>query len=212
MQVESTGRKFVYGRERDSPFVDIPSSEKSLSCPLRIFCHFFFLPNIPVKCVTLCLDLFRCRAYIHTCSRKTASFTLAFPTAIAQPWATRWPRPARMSQLQFHCPASPMPAAPAPLPLGQPQPGYSIPCASSTLPSESASQPIRSSALPAGSATPYSTTTGIYFFPQLISLICLLFFLFNGEPHSHIFIQASKGLTVGCFSGPQFIRLVCQLH
>uniref|UniRef100_A0A665U6B9 Double-stranded RNA-binding protein Staufen homolog 1 n=1 Tax=Echeneis naucrates TaxID=173247 RepID=A0A665U6B9_ECHNA len=43
--------------------------------------------------------------------------------------------------------------------LGQPQPGYSIPCASGTLPSESASQPIRSSALPAGSATPYSTTT-----------------------------------------------------
>lgn len=65
-----------------------------------------------------------------------------------------------MSQLQFHCPASPLPAAPAPLQLGQPQPGYSIPCASSTLPSESASQPIRSSALPAGSATPYIPTTG----------------------------------------------------
>uniref|UniRef100_A0A665U741 Double-stranded RNA-binding protein Staufen homolog 1 n=1 Tax=Echeneis naucrates TaxID=173247 RepID=A0A665U741_ECHNA len=64
-----------------------------------------------------------------------------------------------MSQLQFQCPASPIPAAPAPLQLGQPQPGYSIPCASGTLPSESASQPIRSSALPAGSATPYSTTT-----------------------------------------------------
>ncbi|XP_049895248.1 double-stranded RNA-binding protein Staufen homolog 1 isoform X1 [Epinephelus moara] len=64
-----------------------------------------------------------------------------------------------MSQLQFQCPASPMPAASAPMQLGQPQPGYSIPCASGTLPSESASQPIRSSALPAGSATPYSTTT-----------------------------------------------------
>uniref|UniRef100_A0AAQ5YZ73 Double-stranded RNA-binding protein Staufen homolog 1 n=1 Tax=Amphiprion ocellaris TaxID=80972 RepID=A0AAQ5YZ73_AMPOC len=64
-----------------------------------------------------------------------------------------------MSQLQFQCPSSPMPAAPAPLQLGQPQPGYSIPCASGTLPSESASQPIRSSALPAGSATPYNTTT-----------------------------------------------------
>ncbi|XP_068598538.1 double-stranded RNA-binding protein Staufen homolog 1 [Brachionichthys hirsutus] len=54
-----------------------------------------------------------------------------------------------MSQLQYRCPA-----APASLPLGQPQPGYSLPC-----PSESASQPIRSSALPAASATPYSTTT-----------------------------------------------------
>ncbi len=67
-----------------------------------------------------------------------------------------------MSQLQFQCPASPMSAAPAPLQLGQPQPGYSIPCASGTLPSESASQPIRSSALPAGSATPYNTTTGLF--------------------------------------------------
>uniref|UniRef100_A0A673AHU8 Double-stranded RNA-binding protein Staufen homolog 1 n=1 Tax=Sphaeramia orbicularis TaxID=375764 RepID=A0A673AHU8_9TELE len=64
-----------------------------------------------------------------------------------------------MSQLQFQCPTSPMPAVSAPLPMGQPQPGYSIPCASGTLPSESASQPIRSSALPAGSATPYNTTT-----------------------------------------------------
>ncbi|KAK7916571.1 hypothetical protein WMY93_012332 [Mugilogobius chulae] len=66
-----------------------------------------------------------------------------------------------MSQMQFQCPASPMPAAPAPLPLGQQQqqPGYSIPCASGTLQSESASQPGRSSALPAGSATAYSTTT-----------------------------------------------------
>uniref|UniRef100_A0A7N8Y4A8 Double-stranded RNA-binding protein Staufen homolog 1 n=1 Tax=Mastacembelus armatus TaxID=205130 RepID=A0A7N8Y4A8_9TELE len=64
-----------------------------------------------------------------------------------------------MSQLQFQCPASPMPAASAPLQLGQPQPGYSIPCASGTLPSESASQPMRNSALPAGSVTPYNTTT-----------------------------------------------------
>ncbi|XP_061731195.1 double-stranded RNA-binding protein Staufen homolog 1 isoform X2 [Nerophis ophidion] len=62
-----------------------------------------------------------------------------------------------MSQLQ--CPASPMPAAPPALQVGQPQPGYSIPCATSTLASESASQPVRSSALPAGSATPYSTIT-----------------------------------------------------
>lgn len=64
-----------------------------------------------------------------------------------------------MSQLQFQCPASPMPAAPALLPLGQQQPGYSIPCASGTLPSESASQPVRSSALPAGSATDYNAST-----------------------------------------------------
>lgn len=72
--------------------------------------------------------------------------------------ASDWP--ARMSQLQFQCSVSPMTAASAPLQLGQPQPGYSIPCASGTLPSESASQPMRSSALPAGSATPYNTTTG----------------------------------------------------
>ncbi|XP_029908287.1 double-stranded RNA-binding protein Staufen homolog 1 isoform X2 [Myripristis murdjan] len=64
-----------------------------------------------------------------------------------------------MSQLQFQCPGSPMPAASAPLQLGQPQPGYSIPCASGTLPSESASQPVRSSSLPAGSATPFSPPT-----------------------------------------------------
>ncbi|XP_071383077.1 double-stranded RNA-binding protein Staufen homolog 1 isoform X1 [Centroberyx affinis] len=64
-----------------------------------------------------------------------------------------------MSQLQFQCPGNPMPAATAPLQLGQPQPGYSIPCASGTLPSESASQPLRSSSLPAGSATPFSPTT-----------------------------------------------------
>ncbi|XP_077430187.1 double-stranded RNA-binding protein Staufen homolog 1 isoform X2 [Vanacampus margaritifer] len=66
-----------------------------------------------------------------------------------------------MSQLQFQCPTSPMAAAPAPLQLGQPQPqpGFSIPCAASTLASESAGQPVRSSALPAGSATPYTTIT-----------------------------------------------------
>ncbi|XP_061583264.1 double-stranded RNA-binding protein Staufen homolog 1 isoform X2 [Cololabis saira] len=64
-----------------------------------------------------------------------------------------------MSQLQFQCPASSMPVASAPLQLGQPQPGYSIPCATGALPSESASQPLRSSALPAGSATPYNTPT-----------------------------------------------------
>lgn len=87
-----------------------------------------------------------------------------------------------MSQLQFQCPASPMPAASAPLQLGQPQPGYSIPCASGTLPSESASQPIRSSALPAGSATPYNTTTGwIYLFVgdwKHILYCCNSFFFF----------------------------------
>lgn len=75
-----------------------------------------------------------------------------------------------MSQHQYHCPANPMPAAPVPLPLGQPQSGYSIPCGSGILPSESASQPIRSSALPAGSATPYTSTTGY---------IILLFSLMN---------------------------------
>lgn len=69
---------------------------------------------------------------------------------LSQLWLT-------MSQLQFQCPSSPMSAAPAPVQLTQP--GYSIPCASGTLPSESASQPIRSSALPAGSVTPYNTTT-----------------------------------------------------
>lgn len=80
-----------------------------------------------------------------------------------------------MSQLQYHCPASPMAAAPAPLPLGQPQPGYSIHCGSGTLPSESASQPVRSSALPAGSATPYTTTTGYVVFIVFIgkNILCL---------------------------------------
>lgn len=73
-------------------------------------------------------------------------------------------RTKKMSQLQFQCPPSSIPAASAPLQLGQPQPGYSIPCAAGALPSESASQPIRSSALPAGSATPYITTTGLFAF------------------------------------------------
>lgn len=76
-----------------------------------------------------------------------------------------------MSQHQYHCPASPMPAAPALLPLGQPQSGYSIPCGAGILPSESASQPIRSSALPAGSATPYTTTTGYILFLLLFVFI-----------------------------------------
>lgn len=80
-----------------------------------------------------------------------------------------------MSQHQYHCPASSMPAAPAPLPLGQPQSGYSIPCGSGILPSESASQPIRSSALPAGSATPYTTTAG--YIVLLFSLIKYRLFL-----------------------------------
>lgn len=72
-------------------------------------------------------------------------------------------RATRMSQLQFPCPASPMPAASAPMQLGQPQPSYSIPCATGALASESASQPVRTSALPAGSATPYNTTTGGFY-------------------------------------------------
>uniref|UniRef100_A0A1A8DG98 Double-stranded RNA-binding protein Staufen homolog 1 n=1 Tax=Nothobranchius kadleci TaxID=1051664 RepID=A0A1A8DG98_NOTKA len=80
----------------------------------------------------------------------------------------------RMSQLQFQCPVSPMPAASAPLQLGQPQPGYSIPCATGALPSESASQPIRSSALPAGSATPYNTTTVNMANPKEKTPMCLV--------------------------------------
>uniref|UniRef100_A0A1A8SJC5 Double-stranded RNA-binding protein Staufen homolog 1 n=1 Tax=Nothobranchius rachovii TaxID=451742 RepID=A0A1A8SJC5_9TELE len=80
----------------------------------------------------------------------------------------------RMSQLQFQCPVSSMPAASAPLQLGQPQPGYSIPCATGALPSESASQPIRSSALPAGSATPYNTTTVNMANPKEKTPMCLV--------------------------------------
>lgn len=99
-----------------------------------------------------------------------------------------------MSQLQFQCPASPMPAASAPMQLGQPQPGYSIPCASGTLPSESASQPIRNSALPAGSATPYSTTTGLSFllpFDYFLTMLCFV------EPLTFVFAHVTffhKGL------------------
>lgn len=92
------------------------------------------------------------------CSRGFKSILPPTPTSLGQ---ARFPG---MSQHQYHCPASPMPAAPALLPLGQPQSGYSIPCGSGILPSESASQPIRSSALPAGSATPYTTTTGYILF------------------------------------------------
>uniref|UniRef100_A0A3B4B2Q1 Double-stranded RNA-binding protein Staufen homolog 1 n=1 Tax=Periophthalmus magnuspinnatus TaxID=409849 RepID=A0A3B4B2Q1_9GOBI len=80
-----------------------------------------------------------------------------------------------MSQMQFQCPASPLPAAPAPLPLGQQQqPGYSIPCASGTLQSESASQPGRSSALPAGSATAYNTITSNMANPKEKTPMCLV--------------------------------------
>lgn len=77
--------------------------------------------------------------------------------------------------MQFQCPASPMPAAPAPLPLGQQQQsGYSIPCASGSLPSESASQPGRSSALPAGSATAYNTTESNMANPKEKTPMCLV--------------------------------------
>ncbi|KAL0978140.1 hypothetical protein UPYG_G00166650 [Umbra pygmaea] len=56
---------------------------------------------------------------------------------------------------QFQCPGNPM-SSTAASPMQQlPQPGYSIPCASGPLPSESASHPLRSSALPSGSATPF---------------------------------------------------------
>lgn len=105
--------------------------------------------------------MFSARAYVQTCSRNNSSHSGLYccSTATFLPWPQpEWPT--RMSQIQFHCPASPMPAAPALLQLGQPQPSYSIPCGSGTLPSENASQPIRNSALPAGSATPYNTTTG----------------------------------------------------
>ncbi|XP_023661327.1 double-stranded RNA-binding protein Staufen homolog 1 [Paramormyrops kingsleyae] len=61
-----------------------------------------------------------------------------------------------MSQVQFQ-PAlsSPLPSTVS-MPLSQPQPGFSIPCASGTLPSESASHPLRSSALPSASVTPFN--------------------------------------------------------
>ncbi|XP_018615041.1 double-stranded RNA-binding protein Staufen homolog 1 isoform X1 [Scleropages formosus] len=61
-----------------------------------------------------------------------------------------------MSQVQFQPPlGSPLPST-VPMQLSQHQPGFSIPCASGTLPSESASHPLRSSALPSASATPFS--------------------------------------------------------
>uniref|UniRef100_A0A673Y9Q9 Staufen double-stranded RNA binding protein 1 n=2 Tax=Salmo trutta TaxID=8032 RepID=A0A673Y9Q9_SALTR len=68
-----------------------------------------------------------------------------------------------MSKLLFQCPGNLMssPAASPMLPLSQPQPGYSIPCASGPLPSESASHPLLSSALPSGSATPFSPTSTV---------------------------------------------------
>lgn len=64
-----------------------------------------------------------------------------------------------MSQLQFQSPGSPVPSS-APLQLAQPQPGFSIPSATGSLPSESASHPLRSSALPSASATPFCNPTG----------------------------------------------------
>uniref|UniRef100_A0AAY4E1Z5 Double-stranded RNA-binding protein Staufen homolog 1 n=1 Tax=Denticeps clupeoides TaxID=299321 RepID=A0AAY4E1Z5_9TELE len=64
-----------------------------------------------------------------------------------------------MSQLQFQSPGNPL-SSPAPLQMAPPQPGFSIPCAGApTLPSESASHPLRSSALPSASATPFSNHT-----------------------------------------------------
>lgn len=68
-------------------------------------------------------------------------------------------QPIRMSQLQFQAPANPAPSA-APLQLAPPQPGFSIPCATAPLPSESASHPLRNSALPSASATPFCNPTG----------------------------------------------------
>lgn len=65
----------------------------------------------------------------------------------------------RMSQLQFQSPGSPVPSS-APLQLAQPQPGFSIPSATGSLPSENASHPLRSSALPSASATPFCNPAG----------------------------------------------------
>uniref|UniRef100_A0A8C7F0R2 Staufen double-stranded RNA binding protein 1 n=2 Tax=Oncorhynchus kisutch TaxID=8019 RepID=A0A8C7F0R2_ONCKI len=69
----------------------------------------------------------------------------------------------QLARHMFQCPGNPMSSAAAsPMQqLSQPQPGYSIPCASSPLPSESASHPLRSSALPLGSATPFSPTSTV---------------------------------------------------
>ncbi|CAB1354023.1 unnamed protein product [Coregonus sp. 'balchen'] len=68
-----------------------------------------------------------------------------------------------MSQLQFQCPGNLMSSdAASPMQqLSQHQPGYSIPCASGPLPSESASHPLLSSALPSGSATPFSPASTV---------------------------------------------------
>ncbi|XP_059426573.1 double-stranded RNA-binding protein Staufen homolog 1 isoform X1 [Carassius carassius] len=63
-----------------------------------------------------------------------------------------------MSQLQFQAPGNPAPSA-APLQLAPPQPGFSIPCGAAPLPSESASHPLRNSALPSASATPFCNPT-----------------------------------------------------
>uniref|UniRef100_A0A673GXY1 Double-stranded RNA-binding protein Staufen homolog 1 n=1 Tax=Sinocyclocheilus rhinocerous TaxID=307959 RepID=A0A673GXY1_9TELE len=63
-----------------------------------------------------------------------------------------------MSQLQFQAPGNPAPSA-APLQLAPPQLGFSIPCAAAPLPSESASHPLRNSALPSASATPFCNPT-----------------------------------------------------
>ncbi|XP_026866717.2 double-stranded RNA-binding protein Staufen homolog 1 isoform X1 [Electrophorus electricus] len=63
-----------------------------------------------------------------------------------------------MSQLQFQSPGNPMPSS-APLQVAPPQPGFSIPCPTGSLPSESASHPLRSSALPSASVTPFCNPT-----------------------------------------------------
>ncbi|XP_031423901.1 double-stranded RNA-binding protein Staufen homolog 1 isoform X2 [Clupea harengus] len=64
-----------------------------------------------------------------------------------------------MSQVQFQSPGNPLTSS-VPMAIAPPQPGFSIPCAAApTLPSESASHPLRSSALPSASVTPYSNPT-----------------------------------------------------
>ncbi|KAG5275155.1 hypothetical protein AALO_G00144210 [Alosa alosa] len=64
-----------------------------------------------------------------------------------------------MSQVQFQSPSNPLTSS-VPMAMAPPQPGFSIPCAAApTLPSESASHPLRSSALPSASVTPYSNPT-----------------------------------------------------
>ncbi|XP_062401634.1 double-stranded RNA-binding protein Staufen homolog 1 isoform X1 [Sardina pilchardus] len=64
-----------------------------------------------------------------------------------------------MSQVQFQSPGNPLTSS-VPMAMAPPQPGFSIPCAAApTLPSESASHPLRSSALPSASVTPYSNPT-----------------------------------------------------